>query len=439
MTYVQNHHQTLMQDVHGEPDLETKLLVWMLIQSSNKFYTARFDEVTKSMMKAKRWKRVDSKEGRAMDKSVNKPSQDTMHTYKTLVDCAATRMILCYIHSLPGDYIEIGNARRFGATFTIPKLYGPAYTEAPVYDPAWFLQTLGITHTKRGFEENCLHLLWAIQAAAGSHINMAPAVLAASRMMEAKEMPDINNEIAAFSAKAVWEWLELRVKASRRGEGMPDALIQTEIFDHDWEPKSAVIEFMELKIEHKELHAAEGVQQPVDFNKCHRALQAKLLTGLLDFGIKEVPLPPKEYLKKEDGQNIRSVQKPIRLYRELMRLYSNMDACVMEFPCGTAPASMAGYMEQRHVLSIDMDAEVLKIARARYSEVLAGDIALIEKQKANVGDDHVMELVEVAACLGMETVQPDTGMEADQPEGCFEMPDDLAAALLEHPDPVHSV
>ncbi|KAK3281872.1 hypothetical protein CYMTET_10357 [Cymbomonas tetramitiformis] len=287
MTYVQKHHRTLGQHVHGEPDLETKLLVWMLIKSSNRFYTARFDEVMKSMMKAKRWKRVDSKEGRAMDRSVNTPSHDTMHTYKTLVDCAATRMILCYIHSLPEDYIEVRNAGRFGATFTSPKLYGPAYTEAPVKDPSWFLQTLGIIHTKRGFEENCLNLLWAIPAAAGSQINMAPAVLAASRMMEAKEMPDIIHEIAAFSAKAVWEWLELRVKASRREGGMPDALNQTEIFDLDWDPKSAVIEFMELKIEHKELHAAEGVQYAVDFNMCHRAkLQKKLLTGLLDFGIK---------------------------------------------------------------------------------------------------------------------------------------------------------
>ncbi|KAK3240020.1 hypothetical protein CYMTET_50099 [Cymbomonas tetramitiformis] len=198
---------------------------------------------------------------------------------------AATRMILCYIHSLPENYIKVRDAVRCGAAFTSPKLYGPAYTEAPVKDPTWFEETLSITHTKMGFEENCLNLLWAIQAAAGSQINMAPAVLAASRMMEAKKMPDIIHEITAFGAKAVWEWLELRVKASRREGGMPDALNQTEIFDPDWDPESAVIGFMELKIEHNDLDAAEGIQGAVDFNKCHNKLLEKLLKTLLEFGI----------------------------------------------------------------------------------------------------------------------------------------------------------
>eukprot|EP00854_Cymbomonas_tetramitiformis_P023769 gene23769-28816_t len=115
---------------------------------------------------------------------------------------------------------------------------------------------------------------------------MAPAILAASRMIEAKEMPDIIHEIDAFGAKAVWEWLELRVKASNREGGMPDALNQTEIFDTQWEPKSAVIEFLQLKIQHKDLQAAEGIQGVVDFNKCQRELLETLLRTLLEFGIK---------------------------------------------------------------------------------------------------------------------------------------------------------
>ncbi|KAK3263095.1 hypothetical protein CYMTET_28081 [Cymbomonas tetramitiformis] len=60
-----------------------------------------------------------------------------------------------------------------------------------------------------------------------------------------------------------------------------------------------------------------------------------------------------------------------------MRIH--LDAVVIEFPCGTAPASMAGYMEQRHALFIDMDETVLEIAKARYEEALAGDIRVIEK------------------------------------------------------------
>lgn len=91
----------------------------------------------------------------------------------------------------------------------------------------------------------------------------------------------------------------------------------------------------------------------------------------------EVPMPATEYLKNMHSSSqeyLRPVQKPIRLYRELMRLYSEVDAVVMEFPCGTAPASIAGYMEQRHVLCIDMDEAVLASAKGRYEEIKAKDI-----------------------------------------------------------------
>eukprot|EP00854_Cymbomonas_tetramitiformis_P032188 gene32188-40730_t len=116
---------------------------------------------------------------------------------------------------------------------------------------------------------------------------MTPALLAASRIKEAKTTPDISAEVRAFSAKAVWDYLQMRVQASaQNAEGLPSVLHPSDIYDPHWQPNSAVIQFEPMKIQHKELQIAEGFQDVIEFNKYQRQLTLIVLNKLAEFNIK---------------------------------------------------------------------------------------------------------------------------------------------------------
>eukprot|EP00854_Cymbomonas_tetramitiformis_P028127 gene28127-34811_t len=114
---------------------------------------------------------------------------------------------------------------------------------------------------------------------------------------------------------------------------MPDALNQTEIFDPDRDPKSAVIEFMELKIEHKDLHAAEGIQGAVDFNKCQRELLEKLLKTLLEFGIKV----DQSLADRNKRERSNKVMVNFRNEKTLMHTRYGVDLIFVDGPFGRFP------------------------------------------------------------------------------------------------------
>jgi hypothetical protein len=85
---------------------------------------------------------------------------------------------------------------------------------------------------------------------------------------------------------------------------------------------------------------------------------------VLDF-----PMKTNELLKDAAGGNVREkVQKPFDLCRELLRMYTAPGDIVLEMCCGTAPFAMAGLLEGRHVLSLDVDATVVDLASARLEE-----------------------------------------------------------------------
>ncbi|KAK3280019.1 hypothetical protein CYMTET_12123 [Cymbomonas tetramitiformis] len=215
-------------------------------------------------------------------------------------------------------------------------------------------------------------------------------------MLLSKACPELvpEDSIQANGAKAAWEFLKTRAVGANK-ELLPATMQADTLFDVSWSPDSAIIEFHEMTIAYKEFFQVmkrEIPKDPMFFNTSQADLYKNLLQVLRAFVAKEVPMPGNEYLKNmhsSSQENLRPVQKPIRLYRELMRLYSDVDAVVMEFPCGTAPASIAGYMEQRHVLCMDMDKVVLAAAKERFEEMKAKDIeikkTISEKQQLPPG------------------------------------------------------
>jgi DNA modification methylase len=73
---------------------------------------------------------------------------------------------------------------------------------------------------------------------------------------------------------------------------------------------------------------------------------------------------------------------------ELLRMYTSPGDIVVEMCCGTAPFAMAGLLEGRHVLSLDVDATVVDLASARLEEArktlmakLTGVKATLKKRK----------------------------------------------------------
>ena len=90
-----------------------------------------------------------------------------------------------------------------------------------------------------------------------------------------------------------------------------------------------------------------------------------------------------ELLKDAAGGNVREkVQKPFALCRELMRMYTSPGDIVLEMCCGTAPFAMAGLLEGRHVLSLDVDKTVVELASARLVEAKKAMLAKLPAVKS---------------------------------------------------------
>ncbi|KAK3245034.1 hypothetical protein CYMTET_45379 [Cymbomonas tetramitiformis] len=123
---------------------------------------------------------------------------------------SARRMILNCLRAITPEQtsqsttfitVREGRETQLKEYFSDQRLYGAAFTAPPLSAAKWFQTTLDIRHTNRDFEKGFLELLFMMQASSTSEINMTPALLAASRIKEAKTTPDISAEVRAFSAK----------------------------------------------------------------------------------------------------------------------------------------------------------------------------------------------------------------------------------------------